>query len=124
MTRFEFRQLRVGLATGYGGTKRLVDLIGKANAQRLIYLGGDILAEECLRLGLLHNVVADEKQLADLIAQTTREIVNLEPRAIAAQKEMFRIATDAHPGAAYGAELELFGKIWMNPSHKNFLATF
>ncbi len=124
MTRFEFRQLRIGLATGYGGTKRLVNLIGKANAQRLIYLGTDILAEECQRLGLLHNVAADEIQLADLVTRTAKDIVNLEPRAIAAQKEMFRIATDAHPGAAYAAELELFGKIWMNPSHKNFLATF
>ncbi|NDE14372.1 enoyl-CoA hydratase/isomerase family protein [bacterium] len=124
MTRFEFRQLRVGLATGYGGTKRLVNLIGKANAQRLIYLGGDILAEECLRMGLLHHVAIDEHALADMVAQTARDIVSLEPRALAAQKEMFRIATDAHPGAAYSAELELFGKIWMNPSHKNFLASF
>lgn len=124
MTRFEFRQLRVGLATGYGGTKRLVNLIGKANAQRLIYLGGEVLAEESHRLGLLHHVAADEDAMTDMIAQTTRDLVNLEPRAIAAQKEMFRIATDAHPGAAYAAELELFGKIWMNPSHKNFLATF
>lgn len=124
MTYFEFRQLRVGLATGYGGTKRLVDLVGKASAQRLLYLGRSIFADECLRLGLLHQVVPDDKDMNDTVQQTVQELVNLEPRAIAAQKEMFRIATDAHPGAAFGAELEVFGKIWMNPSHKKFLSTF
>jgi enoyl-CoA hydratase/carnithine racemase len=77
-----------------------------------------------LRLGSLHNIAADEEQLADMVAQVTRDIVAIEPRALAAQKEMFRIASDAHPGAAYAAELELFGKIWMNASHKNFLASF
>ncbi|MEY4632035.1 MAG: hypothetical protein RIQ81_2155 [Pseudomonadota bacterium] len=124
MTRLEFRQLRVGLATGYGGTKRLVNLVGKAQAQRLIFLGGDILADECLRLGLLHHVATDEIQLDEIVSQTLRELTNLEPRALAAQKEMFRIASDAHPGAAYAAELELFGKIWMNPSHKSYLSAF
>lgn len=124
MTYFEFRQLRVGLATGYGGTKRLVDLVGKANAQRLLYFGRSVFAEECQRLGLLHQVVPDDTDLHDAVQQTAQELVNLEPRAIAAQKEMFRIATDAHPGAAFGAELEVFGKIWMNPSHKKFLSTY
>ena len=124
MTRFEFRQLRVGLATGYGGTKRLVNLIGKAQAQRVVYTGNEILAEECLRLGLLHHVATDEIQLEEMVNQTIRELTSLEPRALAAQKEMFRIASDAHPGAAYAAELELFGKLWMNPSHKKFLSAF
>lgn len=123
MTYFEFRQLRVGLATGYGGTKRLVDLVGKATAQRLLYMGRSIYSDECHRLGLLHQVVPDENDMNDVVHQIAQEFVNLEPQAIAAQKEMFRIATDAHPGAAFGAELEVFGKIWMNPSHKKFLST-
>jgi len=121
---FEFRQLRVGLATGYGCAKRLVDLVGKTRAQKYLYLGRELLAGEAQEVDLLHRVADDDEDLLRKVREVAKDMIALEPRAIAAQKEMFRLATDAHPGAASGGELDEFEKIWMNPSHRKFLHGF
>ena len=53
---FEFKQLRAGLATGYGSARRLVDLIGLARSERLLYFCEKISAAEAAQLGLVHRL--------------------------------------------------------------------
>ena len=118
---FEFRQLRVGLATGYGCAKRLVNLVGKTRAQKYLYLGREMLADEAMQVDLVHRLADDEVDLQRKVKETAKDMIALEARAFAAQKEMFRIATDAHPGAAARGELDQFEKIWMNPAHKRYV---
>lgn len=51
----------LGLVPGWGGTYRLTRDVGPAVARQVI-LGGELLtADEALRLGLIHQVVADDQ---------------------------------------------------------------
>ena len=121
---WEFKQLRVGLATGYGSARRLVELVGLGKAQGLLYRGATVSASEALNLGLVHQVVADEGALREACRTVSAEFALLGPETLAAQKRMFWHATHSHPGAARAAEAELFTKLWLNPAHARFLAAF
>jgi enoyl-CoA hydratase len=50
-------EINVGIYPGAGGTQRLARLIGLGRAKELVYLGGQIDAEEAYRLGLVNKVV-------------------------------------------------------------------
>lgn len=55
--RFGQPEVNLGLIPGYGGTQRLVQLIGKTKALELLMTADMIGAEEALRLGLVNYVV-------------------------------------------------------------------
>ena len=80
----EFRQLKAGLACGYGTTKRLCDLIGLARAQQLIYQCTALTAVEARRLGLCSEIVEDEFELQASIDAAVARWRQLAPEAVAA----------------------------------------
>src|SRR5262249_51226431 len=53
-------EVRLGIIPAAGGTYRLPRLIGLGRARELIYTGRIVDAQECLRLGLANEVVADD----------------------------------------------------------------
>ena len=109
---------------GADAARRLVELIGLGQAQGLIYRSATVTAEEALRLGLVHEVLDDETELAARVEELARQLAALSPQALTAQKAMFRLATKGHPGAARAAEAELFARIWRNPEHQKYLSDF
>lgn len=54
-------EVNLGIIPGWGGTQRLVRLVGLRNAKRLVMLGERVKAEEALRIGLVDAVVPFEK---------------------------------------------------------------
>ncbi|HMQ08307.1 MAG TPA: enoyl-CoA hydratase-related protein [Saprospiraceae bacterium] len=50
-------EVNLGLIPGYGGTQRLIQLIGKGKALELLLTGNMIDASEALRLGMVNYVV-------------------------------------------------------------------
>jgi len=63
-------EVNLGLIPGYGGTQRLVQLIGKGKAIELMMTGDMIDAAEALQLGLVNHVVP-----AGQLVEKTREIL-------------------------------------------------
>ncbi len=57
-------EVNLGLIPGYGGTQRLVRLIGRSKATELLLTGDMIGAEEAKSLGLVNHVVAPDELLA------------------------------------------------------------
>ncbi|MEN2975140.1 MAG: enoyl-CoA hydratase/isomerase family protein [Candidatus Caldarchaeales archaeon] len=54
-------EINLGIIPGWGGTQKLVRIIGLRNAKRLIMLGERLKADEAYRLGLVDKVVPYEK---------------------------------------------------------------
>lgn len=62
--RFGQPEVNLGLIPGYGGTQRLIQLIGKGKALELLMTADMIKADEALRLGLANHVVPAEELLS------------------------------------------------------------
>lgn len=61
--RFGQPEVNLGLIPGYGGTQRLVQLIGKGKAMELLITADIIKADEAKTLGLVNHVVSAEELL-------------------------------------------------------------
>lgn len=75
-------EIKLGLIPGWGGTQRLVRLVGLGNAIELILTGDHIRAEEAYRIGLVNHVVPDGEALSEAL-RLARRIVSLSSVAIA-----------------------------------------
>lgn len=69
--RFGQPEVNLGLIPGYGGTQRLIQLIGKGKALELLMTADMIKADEALQLGLVTHVVP-----ADALMGKAEEILN------------------------------------------------
>jgi len=118
---FEFKQLKLGLATGYGASSKLVELLGKSRAQSLLYFAETLDAEMAHSVGLIHKLISSAS--ASDISAAILPILKLEPSALAAQKKMLRLASSQPSGDHRWAD-EIFESIWMNTTHKKNLNDF
>lgn len=73
-----------------GGTWLLPRLIGWAKASELYYRGRVVEAQECLDLGLVNTVVADDKVM-ETAMQWAEEIADNAPMAVQTTKRMMRM---------------------------------
>lgn len=51
-------EVTIGIPPGWGGTQRLMRLVGPAKAKELVFTGRMVSAEEALQLGLVNNVIS------------------------------------------------------------------
>jgi 3-hydroxypropionyl-coenzyme A dehydratase len=51
-------EVTIGIPPGWGGTQRLMRLVGPAKAKELVFTGQMISAEEALQLGLVNRVIS------------------------------------------------------------------
>jgi enoyl-CoA hydratase len=80
-------EVKLGVIPGYGGTQRLVRLVGKGRALDLCLTGRFIDAETALAWGLVTEVVEGDK-LLDRAEQILSQIISMAPLAIAAAMEV------------------------------------
>lgn len=64
-------EVNLGILPGYGGTQRLVQLIGKGRAMELLMSGQTIDANTALQYGLVNHVVPQEELLNKAMAVLT-----------------------------------------------------
>lgn len=80
--RFGQPEVNLGIITGYGGSQRLVQYIGKGKAMELLLTGDMIKADEALRLGLVNHVVAPGEEVNKSI-EILQKIATKGPFAVA-----------------------------------------
>lgn len=122
--RFCFAQVRNALCTGWGGTARLVNLLGQARALDLLLTSRIFSAVEAAQMGLVQQVVADEVGLATAVSQLAYSLSKLPQQALAASKQLVYAANGAAPEEINRLETERFVHLWSQPDHLEALAAF
>ena len=101
-------EVKLGLIPGYGGTQRLMRLVGKGRALQLLLTGEMIDANEAYRIGLVNRVVP----AADLISAATtmmQVILANAPLALAQCIEVVNRGDGASLDDALALEATAFG---------------
>ena len=99
-------EVNLGLIPGYGGTQRLVHLIGKGRALELLMTGNMIDAQTALQYGLVNHVVP-QAELLNKATSIAATIVSKAPLAIA---HCISAANAAYTCEGYQIELNAFGE--------------
>jgi enoyl-CoA hydratase len=76
-------EVKLGLIPGYGGTQRLVQLIGKTRAIELLLTGNMINAQQALEIGLL-NYVTTQPELIPKCKELLEKVRQNSPYAVSA----------------------------------------
>jgi enoyl-CoA hydratase/carnithine racemase len=91
--RFVYREGRLGIIPSHGGVTRLVKLIGLARARDVLLGGEEVAAAEAQRLGLVTEVVEDER-LLDAARDRVALMLERSPQAYAAAKRLLWLAAN------------------------------
>jgi enoyl-CoA hydratase len=115
-------EVNLGLIPGYGGTQRLVQLIGKGKALELLMSAHMIDANEAKQLGLV-NYVTTPETLMDHVKQILSIINNKAPLAVAACIKAVNAVFDETKDG-YKTEIEEFAKCFATEDMKEGAAAF
>ena len=103
-------EIKRGLMPGWGGTQRLVRVVGLAKAKELVMLGERITAEEAHKIGLVNRVVPLTKLLEETKA-FAKNFVEGPPIALKAAKRALHYATQVPLDIGLKFESEAFGVV-------------
>lgn len=107
--RFGQPEINLGIIPGYGGTQRLVRLVGSAKALELILSGDMLTASEAHRLGLVNRVMPGDELLAHTVAFAAG-LAAKAPLALTACLEATRAADDLTIQDGLALEAALFAR--------------
>ncbi len=115
-------EVNLGLIPGYGGTQRLVQLLGKGKAMELLMSAHMIDANEAKQLGLV-NYVTTSETLLDHTRQILSVINSKAPLAVAACIKTANAVFDETKNG-YAEEIEAFGECFITKDMKEGVAAF
>ncbi len=115
-------EVNLGLIPGYGGTQRLVHLVGKGRALEMLMTGNMIDAATALQYGLVNYVVKDE-ELLDKTKTILKTIISKAPLAISRCIAAANAAYDPQKNG-YDIELKAFGECFGTEDMKEGAAAF
>ena len=115
-------EVNLGLIPGYGGTQRLVQLIGKGRAMYLLLTADMIDAETALEYGLVNQIVDKGDLLATCIA-ILEKIGGKGPQAVAKSIELVNAYFDNNTDG-FQKEWEAFDKMLITEECKEGVQAF
>ena len=115
-------EVKLGLIPGYGGTQRLIQLIGKGKAAELLLTADMIDAQTALQLGLVNYVTTQDGLIAKCF-EIINKIKAVSPVAVAATIRCIdAYYTDGVDN--FKTEVDEFGKCFGTPDFKEGVGAF
>jgi enoyl-CoA hydratase len=99
-------EVNLGLIPGYGGTQRLVQLVGKGKAMELCLTAHLIDANEAKELGLVNHVTTADS----LLERTTQILDIINTKAPIALAKTIACINAANVQSGFAVETQLFGE--------------
>ncbi len=122
--RFSFAQVKNALTTGWGGTARLVRLLGQSRALELLLTARLLTAVEAQQIGLVHRVVNEGEDWDTAVTAWANELCRLPGPTLAALKQLTYAAAHLPLAETNRLETELFVHLWSHPDHLEAMAAF
>lgn len=122
--RFRFGQVNVALTTGWGGTGRLVRLLGLSRALELLLTGREFNVQEGMDYGFIHRQVAAGESVLTAARRWADELILLPRFALSASKELAWSSTQNDLVQINRMESTHFGDLWLKPDHLEALVAF
>jgi enoyl-CoA hydratase len=112
-----FPQTRIGLIPGWNGAERLLRIIGRGSAMKLLMTGDRIDAIEAYRIGLVDQLAEPGCVVQEALAIASR-IALAGPLAIRAMKKVVRSYEHDPQEVSRETAKKEFSKLWFTNDHK------
>ena len=116
-------EVTLGITPGFGGTQRLMRLVGMGKAKELIFSARNVKAPEALEMGLVNAVYAPE-ELLPAARQLAARIARNAPIAVRACKAAMNEGTDLGMDEAMAAEVREFSGCFETEDQKRGMQGF
>jgi enoyl-CoA hydratase len=116
-------EVSLGVIPGFGGTQRLLRIVGPMKAREMIYTGNLVDAKEAYRIGLVANVFTPST-LQEEVLKIARTILGKGPEAIRRAKTTLREGMDLDLRKACGIERDQFALCFAHPDQKEGMQAF
>jgi enoyl-CoA hydratase/3-hydroxyacyl-CoA dehydrogenase len=116
-------EIGLGLIPGWGGTQRLVRIVGLAKAKEMVLLGNRLKAEEALRIGLVTKVVHYDK-LRDEVRELAKKLSEGPPIALKYAKYALNFGTQVPLDMGLRLESGLMGLTFSTEDLKEGVEAF
>lgn len=110
---FAFLHARNGLTTGWGGGLRLIDLIGRGQASRLLLTGEEFDAREAHRIGFV-DMVTPTRRALNVARDIAARVAQNAPGSVRAFQQLLRAAAGRRTKSITELETRLFGEAWVS----------
>lgn len=109
---FGLPEVKLGLIPGFGGTQRLVRVVGERRAKELMFSGRNVSSEEAKILGIALQLFEDKAKLIDGCHEWFKLSLGNSNFAIARAKETLRAGCERTLEEGLKIEAKAFGKIF------------
>ena len=121
--RLGFKQIQMGVMSGWGGGPRLIHLLGRSRALRLMLTGELVKARDALAMGLVDEVV-EPGRAQERALELARSIARNAPLVVRAYKRLANVTVRVPLDEAVAYETELFGPVWVSEDHDECVRAF
>ena len=116
-------EVTIGIPPGWGGTQRLMRIVGIAKAKELVYTGKMIKAAEAKEIGLVNNVVPLES-LMDEVMSMAKTIASNATLAVRMSKTAINKGRNADLDTGLGVELLAWRNCFSDPDREQRMVDF
>ena len=120
---FGLPETSLGILPGFGGTRRLANVVGMARAKELIFTGKRIEAQRALEYGLVSYVYPNDGFI-NVVLQVASTITANAPIAIANAKQAINGCAQIDNVTASKLEAALFAQCFATQDQKNAMDSF
>ena len=116
-------EIDLGIVPGWGGTQRLVRLVGDETARRLVFFGDRVDAQDAHEIGLVGEVVAHD-DLDEHVAELAADLAAKPQFALASAKEAINQAHEMGQREGLDFERRLWSSLFGTPDQREGMTAF
>jgi enoyl-CoA hydratase len=116
-------EVGLGITPGFGGTQRLVRIVGVGKAKEMVFSGINIKADEAYRIGLVNGVCAKE-ELMPTVMKLAKKIASNAPIAVSKSKQSMTEGFLYHMDHAIALEEKYFSECFETEDQKEGMKAF